>query len=236
MSTDRPTVLIIEDTTTNQASLKLPLTMAGFYPVFTNIGQQADQAITVASPDVILFDGVLTKHVNAEYFKKLRNDNKTLHVPIIVMIETALADFLAQESVTHLAADDYVAHPFSVLDLIAKINAALKRPVGARHNRITIRELSVDLQIPQIIVSGSTINLTPLSYELLRFFVTNPDQVHSRQQLAEKAWPGAKKTIGESTVNLHIRTLRKALRPYQYDGLIKTVHQVGFLLSTNFDQ
>lgn len=94
---------------------------------------------------------------------------------------------------------------------IMSITAGFELNVGSRQARI----------------GGETIKLTPMACDLLHFFIDHPDKIFTREELAHQVWNGAKKTTPHA-IDIHIRKLRKALKPYQLHQLIQTVHRVGF--------
>jgi two-component system phosphate regulon response regulator PhoB len=129
-------------------------------------------------------------------------------------------------------ADDYVTKPFSPRELLARIQAVLRRtsPAGAGE-AIEAGTLRIDTASHRVTVGEETVPLGPTEYRLLQFFMEHPERVYGRSQLLDRVW-GGNVYVEERTVDVHIRRLRKALEPYGCDGLVQTVRGSGYRFST----
>lgn len=126
-------------------------------------------------------------------------------------------------------ADDYITKPFSTRELISRIKAVLRRGHPLTSD-ITIGKLSLDNQSRRVSADGQLIDIGPTEYRLLAFFMSHPERAYTRAQLLDQVW-GGNVYIEERTVDVHIRRLRKLLRPYGCDNLIQTIRGTGYRLS-----
>ena len=127
-------------------------------------------------------------------------------------------------------ADDYVVKPFSHRELLARIRAALRRGEAAAGEVVTAGELALDMASHRVTVAGAEVALGPTEYRLLEFFMKHPERVYSRAQLLDRVWGGGV-YVEERTVDVHIRRIRKALEPHDYDKLVQTVRGSGYRFS-----
>jgi two-component system phosphate regulon response regulator PhoB len=129
-------------------------------------------------------------------------------------------------------ADDYITKPFSPRELLARINAVLRRttPVEGTE-RIDIEGLVLDQSSQRVSSGERTVALGPTEYRMLAFFMTHPERVYTREQLLDRVW-GGNVYVEERTIDVHIRRLRKALEEFGYDRLIQTVRGSGYRFSS----
>jgi two-component system phosphate regulon response regulator PhoB len=129
-------------------------------------------------------------------------------------------------------ADDYVVKPFSPRELLARINAVLRRSApGSGDEVIDQGGLVLDTASERVLVGERTVPLGPTEYRLLSFFITHVERVYSRTQLLDRVW-GGDVYVEERTVDVHIRRLRKALEEFGFDRFIQTVRGSGYRFST----
>jgi two-component system phosphate regulon response regulator PhoB len=165
-----------------------------------------------------------------ELTRALKRDKETQEVPVIML--TARAE--EQDKVIGLdsGADDYVTKPFSPRELLARINAVLRRSTnGSGEELIEAEGLVLDAAGHRVTVGDRTVQLGPTEYRLLSFFMTHAERVYSRAQLLDRVW-GGNVYVEERTVDVHIRRLRKALEAFSYDRFIQTVRGSGYRFST----
>jgi two-component system phosphate regulon response regulator PhoB len=129
-------------------------------------------------------------------------------------------------------ADDYVSKPFSVSELLARIKAVLRRS-AQRHDQelLVIGDLELDPGTHRVSAGRTPLELSPLEFRLLHFFMAHRERVYSRQQLIEQVWGTA--YVEDRTVDVHIRRLRKLLEPSGHDRFIQTVRGAGYRFSTH---
>ena len=161
--------------------------------------------------------------------KKLLKD-----IPIIML--TAKAEEAQKIQGLSVGADDYVTKPFSIAELRARIKAILRRGLLASpDNEITIGALTLNVDRHEVYVQGEVLQLSPLEYKLLYFFVTHPDKTYSRDQLLNHVW-GADVYIDERTVDVQIKRLRTKLKSFGNQNLIQTVRGSGYILMRGKDE
>ena len=128
-------------------------------------------------------------------------------------------------------ADDYVTKPFSPKELLARIQAVLRRQrPQAAEDAIEVGDLKLDPVTHRVIAAARTVNLGPTEFRLLHFLMAHRERVHSRVQLLDQVW-GDHVFVEERTVDVHIRRLRAALEATGHDALIQTVRGSGYRLS-----
>jgi two-component system phosphate regulon response regulator PhoB len=178
----------------------------------------------------MLVDWMLPDMSGLELTRSLKRSKDTEEIPVIML--TARAE--EQDKVGGLegGADDYITKPFSPRELLARIQAVLRRaaPAGAA-DVMEVQGLKLDDSSHRVSAGEREIALGPTEYRLLHFFMTHPERVFSRGQLLDRVW-GGNTYVEERTVDVHIRRLRKALEPYTLEGLVQTVRGAGYRFST----
>jgi two-component system phosphate regulon response regulator PhoB len=226
-------ILVVEDERPIRDMIVFGLRRGGF-----EVREAADVAAARASiadqrPDLVLIDWMLPEMSGLELTRSLKRDKETRDVPVIML--TARAD--EQDKIMGLdsGADDYVTKPFSPRELLARINAVLRRSgPGGGEERIEAEGLVLDPAGHRVTVGDRTIPLGPTEYRLLAFFMTHAERVYSRAQLLDRVW-GGNVYVEERTVDVHIRRLRKALEAFDYDRFIQTVRGAGYRFSTRME-
>jgi two-component system phosphate regulon response regulator PhoB len=223
-------ILIVEDEKPIREMIAFGLRRAGFDVLEAEDCKAARARIADRRPDLLLVDWMLPDMSGLELTRSLKRDKETREVPVIML--TARADEQDKVSGLEGGADDYVTKPFSPRELLARINAVLRRnlPSGA-DERVEIEGLVLDGASHRVTVGDQTVPLGPTEYRLLSFFMTHPERVFSRNQLLDRVW-GGNVYVEERTVDVHIRRLRKALSGFGYDKLIQTVRGAGYRFST----
>lgn len=178
-----------------------------------------------AIPDLCLVDIMLPDENGNEITRKLRKDPETKKLPVI-MITAKTGEFDLVKGIED-GADDYIKKPFSVMELISRVKAMLRRNQAEEIKELKLDELVVNNEKHEVSVEGKVIELTFKEYELLSTFIINKGIVLSRGTIMDQVW--GKDYIGESrTIDMHIKTLRQKLGEY---GLrIKTIRNVGYVM------
>lgn len=223
-------ILIIEDELSIRTMLRYALEMAQFKVSEAENAKQAQQILSSKDiPDLILLDWMLPKTTGVEFTKRLKQNKVTSNVPIIML--TAKAEEENKILGLEAGADDYVTKPFSPRELIARIRAVLRRgALEIVQGLIQVQSLQIDTQSQRVMIGDQVVKLGPLEYRLLVFFATHLDRVFSRDELLSHVW-GSDVYVDERTVDVHIRRLRKQLKPEDYDKMIQTVHGSGYRFS-----
>ena len=223
-------ILIVEDEKPIRDMIAFGLRRAGFDVREAEDCSAARASIADQRPDLLLVDWMLPDQSGLELTRAIKRNKDTEDMPVIML--TARAD--EHDKVTGLegGADDYVTKPFSPRELLARINAVLRRSVGTGGGEaLESGGLVLDTASHRVTAEGQVVTLGPTEFRLLQFFMEHPERVYSRSQLLDRIW-GGNVYVEERTVDVHIRRLRKALEPFARDGLIQTVRGSGYRFST----
>ena len=225
------TILIVDDEPAIREMLDFTLSNEGYSCRTAADASEARELLAVQTPDLILLDWMLPGVSGIDLARGLKRDPKTSDIPIVMV--TARDGELEKVKGLDTGADDYITKPFSNKELLARIRAVMRRtskllPEGA----IEIGGLKLDSETYRVSAAEIRVELSPTEFRLLHFFVTHPERVYTRGQLLDSVW-GDNIYIDERTVDVHIRRLRKALIPHNYDRYIQTVRSVGYRFSTN---
>jgi two-component system phosphate regulon response regulator PhoB len=222
-------ILVVEDEQAIRDLIAFGLRRAGLQVALADNSQAARASIGDRRPDLILLDWMLPDTSGLELARQLRRDENTRDIPIIML--TARADEADKIAGLEGGADDYVTKPFSARELLARIQALLRRsaPAGAQE-RVAFDGLTLDQAGHRVLAEGRSIALGPTEYRLLAFLMTHPDRVYSRGQLLDRVW-GGNVYVEERTVDVHIRRLRKALEQSGFDRFVQTVRGAGYRFS-----
>lgn len=222
-------ILVIEDEASIRDMLRFALERAEFRVALAADVQNARLRIAEERPDLILLDWMMPGVSGVEYARELKTAAQTKDVPIIMV--TARAEEEDKVRGLNIGCDDYVSKPFSFPELIARIQAVLRRTMpGGEEERLAIAGLQVDAASQRVTAKGEPVRLGPTEYRLLHFFVSHPERVYTREQVLDRVW-GQNVYVEERTVDVHIRRLRKALAPHGYDNMIQTVRGTGYRFS-----
>ncbi|SMF35408.1 phosphate regulon transcriptional regulator PhoB [Pseudogulbenkiania subflava] len=223
-------ILLVEDEPAIQELIAFNLTQAGHHVLRASTAEAALMLVKNALPDLVLLDWMLPGGSGIDIAKRLRADERTRQVPIIML--TARSD--EQDKIVGLetGADDYITKPFSPRELLARIKAVLRRRAPQMtDDAVEVKGLRLDPATHRVSTDGQPIDLGPTEFRLLHFFMTHPERVHSRAQLLDQVW-GDHVFVEERTVDVHIRRLRSSLEGSGHDGLIQTVRGTGYRFST----
>ena len=224
----RPLVLIVEDQEALVTMLRYNLEGAGFRVNIAGDGEEALVAAAEEVPDLILLDWMLPLMSGIEVCRQLRSRTDTKRVPIIML--TARGEETDKLRGLDSGCDDYITKPFSPAELIARINAVLRRSRPELDSEmLTFEDLAMDLAAHRVKRNGQDIHLGPTEFRLLRHLMQHPGRVFTREQLLDSVW-GRDVYVEPRTVDVHIRRLRKALNQGGEDDLIRTVRSAGYSL------
>lgn len=224
-------ILLIEDEPAIQELITFNLTQAGHHVMRADSVESAQNIVRNALPDLILLDWMLPGLSGIDYARRLRADERTRQIPLIML--TARSDEADKIAGLETGADDYITKPFSPRELQARIKAVLRRrSPESTDDPVEIRGLCLDPITHRVNAHGKPLELGPTEFRLLHFFMTHQERVHTRTQLLDQVW-GDHVFVEERTVDVHIRRLRSALEGTGHDDLIQTVRGAGYRLSTN---
>lgn len=220
-------ILVIDDECDLCEILRFNLTAAGFEVHTANSGEEA-LTKDLSSYDLLLLDVMMPGMSGFELAARLKQDVGTADIPIIFL--TALNDEKDTLYGFGLGADDYIAKPFSVREMVARVKAVLGRTSA---NPSSVRELCheglvMDLAKMTVTVDGVPALLTKTEFEILKLFLGNKGRVFSRQELLDKVWPKDVVVI-DRTVDVNITRMRKKIG--RYSSCIVTRHGFGYLFA-----
>lgn len=224
-------ILIVEDEESIRDMVSFALRKAGMESMHAADARAAQLAIAETVPDLILLDWMLPGTSGLELARRLRREELTSEVPIIML--TARGEEMDRVNGLEAGVDDYVVKPFSTRELIARVKAVLRRSQGDDGSGVVdIEGLKIDGPAHRVFARGEPVPIGPTEYRLLYFFMTHPERVYSRAQLLDHVWGGSV-YVEERTVDVHIRRLRKTLEPWTMDGMVQTVRGAGYRFSAN---
>jgi two-component system, OmpR family, phosphate regulon response regulator PhoB len=219
-------ILVVEDEFAIQELIAVNLEHAGHAVRRAATAAQALDLIQESLPDLVLLDWMLPDRPGIDLARRLRSDRRTREIPIIMV--TARAQEHDKIQGLEGGADDYLTKPFSPRELLARIQAVLRRRAPEIADEVLqLHGLALDPVSHRVTARGAAVELTPTEFRLLRFFMAHPERVYTRQQLLDHVW-GDHVFIDERTVDVHIRRLRKSLAPAGLDALVETVHGTGY--------
>jgi DNA-binding response OmpR family regulator len=218
-------ILIIEDDSKLRSGLLDNLTFEGYRVTGTWNAMLGSKLWRDLSPSLVILDLMLPGKSGFRLLKEMRAIG--LKTPVIIV--TARGEEWDKIKGFRLGCDDYVVKPFSIMELIERIRAVLRRatPPEPLEDRIKLPDLELDLSNRSILIDGKDIPLAGRHFELMAYFMRNPDRVISRGELLEKVWLSSP-TIETRTVDVHIGALRRSLQGSPY--IIETVHRAGYRL------
>jgi two-component system, OmpR family, phosphate regulon response regulator PhoB len=224
----RPAILLVEDDPALVALLVYQFEREDYEVRSTADGEEALLMAREAAPDVVILDWMLEGLSGIEVCRRLRRNPETQNVPIIML--TARGEESDRIRGLETGADDYVTKPFSPRELIARVQAVLRRVrpslAGAQ---LSYADIEMDVARHKVRRGGAAVALGPTEFRLLRHFLEHPGRVFSRERLLDSVW-GRDSDIELRTVDVHIRRLRKAINAGARADLIRTVRSAGYAL------
>ena len=225
-------VLVVDDDKNICELLKLYLNKEGFETYFDYDGSEAVTSAKENEPDIIILDVMMPVINGWEACKLIRQFSD---VPIIML--TALDTTENKVQGLNIGADDYIVKPFEPVEVIARINAHLRRAdkslgddteENKHETKLVVDNIDIDLDKYEVKLDGKIVkDLKPKEIQLLYFFMSNKNQVFTREQLLDKVW-GYEYFGGTRTVDVHIKSLREKLKSKKSKWEIKTIWNVGY--------
>lgn len=223
-------VLVVDDDKNICELLKLYLVKEGFNVVFAYDGSEAVTKAKEEKPNIIVLDVMMPVINGWEACKLIRQFSD---VPIIML--TALDTTENKVQGLNIGADDYIVKPFEPVEVVARINAHLRRGEKTAenvnesdNNEIVVDNISINMEKYEVKLDGKLVtDLKPKEIQLLYFFLTNKNQVFTREQLLDKVW-GYEYFGGTRTVDVHIKSVREKLYSPNNKWEIKTIWNVGY--------
>jgi DNA-binding response OmpR family regulator len=226
---DQSTILVVDDERDLVELLTVNLEAAGYRTIQANNGDEALAKATDAIPDLILLDLMMPGIPGTEVARRLKTNPRTSKIPIVML--TARAAESDQIVGLSIGADDYITKPFSAKEVVARVNALLRRTTRTGKPQgpppLVYGSIRMDLERHIVTDNGTPVRLTAKEFLLLRYFLEHRGRVLSRDLMLTDVW-GYQYTGGSRTVDVHVRRLREKL-PVLVDA-IETVKQFGYKL------
>jgi DNA-binding response OmpR family regulator len=218
------TILVIDDDENLRDTIGVLLEREGFRAVLTPDGKSGLDRAILGKPALILADLRLPDISGVEICKRLRTSG--IHTPIIVL--SAVGEEIDKVLLLEIGADDYVVKPFGTRELLARIRAVLRRAPGEPERALSFADVKVDIERRVVTRRGQEVKFTPAEYNLLTFFLHNPDRPLSRDMILNSVW-GYESFPNTRTVDAHVVRLRQKLEsdPNCPRHFI-TLHKVGY--------
>jgi two-component system alkaline phosphatase synthesis response regulator PhoP len=222
-------IYILEDDRNIREIEEIALKNADYEVVSFETAAEFGKRLKERVPDLLLLDLMLPDADGLRLVTQLRQNVMTMSLPVIMV--TAKTTEIDKVRGLDSGADDYLTKPFSVMELISRVKALLRRSMkGLKERVITIGEVSLDVERRKVTVAGERCELTYKEYELLKLLMNNAGIVTPREEILSKVWETDFE--GESrTIDMHIKTLRQKLGSSA--NRIKTVRNVGYLFETS---
>ncbi|MCY3565734.1 MAG: phosphate regulon transcriptional regulator PhoB [Gammaproteobacteria bacterium] len=228
------TILIVDDEAAIRDVVGITLDLAGFETIKASNAHDAHVTILDQKPDLVLLDWMLPGGSGIELARRLRRDEITSNIPIIMLTAKASEDNKVQG--LNEGVDDYVTKPFSPRELVARIKTVLRRVNGKERDKsLQVFDLKLDPTSHRVTIEDKLVEMGPTEFRLLKFFMQSQEKVFSRDHIQTSVW-GANVYLEERTIDVHIRRLRKALSSVDgtsinYSKLIQTVRSAGYRFS-----
>ena len=222
-------VLIVEDDSGIADFLQLELEHEGFDVLHAEDGRKALELFESGSPDIILLDIMLPKLNGLEVLRRIR---KTSRVPVIML--TARGDTLDKVSGLDSGADDYLAKPFEIEELLARMRAVMRRN-EANDEPLKLRGIELNRNSMEVKINKERIALSKTEYLLLKTFIENKNVVLSRDKIISAVW-GENHYIDENSVDVYVRYLRSKIDDKAGEEYISTVRGAGYVMRDTSDE
>jgi len=224
----QPYILVMEDEDALGTLLQYNLEKEGYDVVLATDGEEGLLQAEERLPDLVLLDWMLPKVSGIEVCRRLRGRAETRNIPIIML--TARGEETDRVRGLDTGADDYMTKPFSMVELIARIRAVLRRiRPGLADDRVGHGDIVIDRVAHRVRRNGTEVHLGPTEFRLLDHFMRHPGRVFSREQLLDAVW-GSDVYVEARTVDVHVGRLRKALDVGSSANPIRTVRSAGYSL------
>ena len=227
----QPYILVMEDEDALATLLQYNLEKEGYDVTVAADGEEGLLQVDERLPDLVLLDWMLPKLSGIEVCRRIRNRPETRNLPVVML--TARGEETDRVRGLDTGADDYLTKPFSMVELMARIRAVLRRiRPGLADDRLNHGDIVVDRVSHRVKRAGQEVHLGPTEFRLLDHFMQHPGRVFSREQLLDAVW-GSDVYVEARTVDVHVGRLRKALNLGDSPNPIRTVRSAGYSLDLN---
>ncbi len=221
-------VLVVEDDASLATLLEYNLGAAGYETRHAASAEEGELLLAEELFDLAIFDWMLPEMSGVELCARVRRSDRIPHLPILML--TARGEEADRVRGLSTGADDYVVKPFSVPELMARVQALLRRAAPERiADVLRLGDVTLDRTAHKVTRAGRDVAMGPTEYRLLEVFMENIGRVLARGQLIDRVW-GTTAEIDERTIDVHIGRLRKALIKGEEADLIRTVRGAGYVI------
>ena len=223
-----PQVLLVEDEPAQREVLAYNLEAEGFQVTQASNGEEAMMLVAEAAPDLILLDWMMPLVSGLEVCRRLKMRPETRGIPVIML--SARSEEVDKVRGLEMGADDYVIKPYSLVELMARLRAHLRRVRPAAGGLVLEwGDISLDPETHRVLRGGAALKLGPTEFRLLATLLEKPGRVFSREQLLDRVW-GRDIYVDSRTVDVHIGRLRKSLCATGGADPLRTVRGAGYAL------
>ena len=224
----QPTVLVVEDEPAQLEVLIYNLEAEGFRVLSADNGEDALLLVAENSPDIIVLDWMMPQISGIEVCRRLKTRSETRSIPVIML--SARSEEIDRVRGLEIGADDYVTKPYSIVELMARIRAHLRRTrAAAVGERLNFKDIVLNSETHKVFRADKPLKLGPTEFRLLSTFMEKPGRVWTRDQLLDRVW-GRDIYVDTRTVDVHIGRLRKALCQHGGQDPLRTVRGTGYAL------
>ena len=224
----QPRVLVVEDEPAQREVLAYNLEAEGFAVIHAASGDEGLIRVREDAPDLVVLDWMLPGVSGIEVCRQIKMQEDTRAIPVIML--SARTEDVDRVRGLETGADDYVVKPYSVIELMARVRAQLRRTRAALVGQ-TLRydDITLDAETHKVMRAGAEIKLGPTEFRLLSQFMEKPGRVWSRDLLLDRVW-GREVYVDTRTVDVHVGRLRKALMQNGGSDPLRTVRGAGYAL------
>ena len=228
MKKNQPVVLVVEDEPAQREVLAFNLDAEGYDVVQAANGEEALIMVDEVMPDIIVLDWMMPNHSGIEVCRRLKMRPETRGISIIML--SAKSEEVDRVRGLETGADDYVIKPYSIVELMARVKAQLRRTRPTTVGLVLeYRDIRLNSETHKVYRGEAVLKLGPTEFRLLSTFIEKPGRVWSREQLLDRVW-GRDIYVDTRTVDVHIGRLRKALCEFGGDDPLRTVRGAGYSL------
>jgi two-component system phosphate regulon response regulator PhoB len=222
-------ILVVDADNTDRLAVASELLGLGHDVVESGTGDGALETLKAQRPDLLVLDRSLPDMDGFQVLDSIKNGDRADPIRVVMTSSRGQPDDLV--AALDSGADDFVAKPYAMPELVARVGACLRRPASRTGDEMPrAGGIRIDHDSQRVFVDGEQVTLAPREYRLLLFLVSNRDRVFSRQQLLGHVWL-QNGNVGVRTVDVHVRRLRSVLEPYGYDRYLQTVRGSGYRFS-----
>jgi two-component system phosphate regulon response regulator PhoB len=222
-------ILIVEDETAIREMLTFSLMQTGYIVLQAKTALEALKILDETTADMAIIDWGLPQMSGLELVQRIRDDEVIADMPIMML--TARAQEEDKIKGLETGVDDYMTKPVSIKELQARIKAQLRRSSGFKKSQILETGIiKMDLDAHTIMIADEELKLSITEFNLLKLFMKTPNKLLSREQILNHVW-GRNSFVELRTVDVHILRLRKALKKFNLDKLLKTIRGAGYKFS-----